>query len=284
MKLGQKLAIIYIKAKLHILALASPRKAAREAFRIFCTPRKQGVKKYPPVFEAGQRLSFRLDGHTIRGYKWAPEGGGIPVKRILILHGFDSSIRKFDHFIEAFRSKGYEVFGFDAPAHGFSSGNQINLPLYSAMIDKIAATFGPFQGFLAHSFGGAALALSLEHIPHSPETRVALVAPATETTTSIDKFCQFLELSQEVRLEFYRFIEKKAGHPAAYYSIRRSLLAIHAAILWVHDQDDDITPLKDVLLVKEDHPPSVRFLFTRGLGHRKIYRDPEIVKELVDYL
>ena len=71
---------------------------------------------------------------------------------------------------------------FDAPAHGYSDGKMVNAVIYSMMIREIASIYGMPDGFIAHSFGGIALSLALENLPHSIDTRVVLIAPATETT------------------------------------------------------------------------------------------------------
>jgi pimeloyl-ACP methyl ester carboxylesterase len=59
---------------------------------------------------------------------------------------------------------------------------------------------------------------------------------------------------------------------------------ISASVLWIHDEEDDITPLADALQVKKEHFPNIRFIITKGLGHKKIYRDITVKKEIVDFL
>ena len=59
---------------------------------------------------------------------------------------------------------------------------------------------------------------------------------------------------------------------------------IRASVLWIHDEDDDITPWADALKVKEDDHPNIKFVITKGLGHRKIYRDETVIKETVKFL
>src|SRR5450432_2600826 len=150
MKLAQKLAIKYVKAKLHMIALVSKKKAAKKALKLFSTPMRRAKVKTSAIFGKGEKLSFKLEGHTIRGHQWLPRT--VPLKKILILHGFESSSKKFSSYISAFIKKGYEVIAFDAPAHGESGGKEINLPLYVKMIDEVYKRFGPIQSFMAHSF------------------------------------------------------------------------------------------------------------------------------------
>jgi hypothetical protein len=55
-------------------------------------------------------------------------------------------------------------------------------------------------------------------------------------------------------------------------------------VLWIHDEDDKITPIKDVIKVKEDGHSHIQFIFTNGLGHQKIYRDHTVKKAILDFL
>jgi pimeloyl-ACP methyl ester carboxylesterase len=59
---------------------------------------------------------------------------------------------------------------------------------------------------------------------------------------------------------------------------------IKAKILWMHDEDDLVTPLHDALKVKEENFPNVQFIITKGLGHSRIYRDAEVGRTIVDFL
>ncbi len=160
---------------------------------------------------------------------------------MLILHGFESSVKNFDAYVAGLVEKNYEVIAFDAPAHGVSGGKEITLPLYIEMISAIHFMFGPIQSFMAHSFGGLALAHFMEKIPNA-DCKMALIAPATETKTAIDTFFRFLQLGESVRTEFEKIIEAKSGVASAWFSIPRALENIKAGVLWVHDKNDDVTP------------------------------------------
>lgn len=282
MKLNQKLAIRYVSAQLNILSLVSTHKAAVKAFKVFCTPPERSRKKGPAFFEKGEALSFRQDNHTIRGHRWMPAGQ--PVKKILIAHGFQSSSRNFDVYITPLLEKGYEVIAFDAPAHGQSGGRRIVLPDYARMLRTVDQNYGPFHSFMGHSLGGLALALFLENAPHSAFTRLVLVAPVVEITTGLMAFGHLLHLPEPVLKEMDEYVQEISGHPFAWYSLRRALHHIQAGIFYIQDEDDRITPLRDARLVQQDGHPNIRFFFTRGLGHRKIYKDGEILSQAVEFL
>lgn len=282
LKINQKLALRYVRARLNILSLVSPRKAAVKAFRFFCTPQQRVTKKGSAMFERGERLSFRLDKHNIRGHRWLPEGQ--PEKRVLIVHGWESASRNFEGYVGPLLKKGYEVLAFDAPAHGRSGGRHTTLPDYVNMLRAVNQNFGQFDSYMGHSLGGLALALLLENTPHHPDTRLVLVAPAVETTTAVAAFSKLLRLPAEVTAAIDDYVQEISGHPFSWYSLRRALHHIHAGILYLQDEEDRVTPASEADLVRQDGHHNIRYVFTKGLGHRKIYKDAESVQMIVDFL
>ena len=280
MKLSQRLAIGYVRTKFKLLSAVSKKKAAEKAFDLFCTPQRRNIKPLPKIFEQAEKLHFKLNGHMVNGWRW-----NHPAERkVLVLHGYESSVTNFDRYIRPLIKKGYEVLAFDAPAHGRSGGKKINAPLYKRMIQEIHKKYGPVQSYMAHSFGGLAVSLALEEISHAADYRLALIAPATETTTAIDSFFTFLKLEPAVRTEFEKVIIKAGGVSSDWYSIKRAMKHIKAKVLWLQDEDDEVTPMSDVLKVKAENYSNIEFVFTKGLGHRRIYRDNKVTKSIVDFL
>lgn len=284
MKFSQHLALGYIRAKFKLLAAISKKKAAEKAFELFCTPQRRNLKQPPKIFEQAEKVQLKVEGITVKGWHWHPETAAIPQRKALIIHGFESSAINFDRYVRPLLRKGYEVLAVDAPAHGRSGGSKINAPLYKKTIQAINKQFGPIQSFMAHSFGGLAVCLALEEISHTPDYRLVLIAPATETSTAIETFFSFLKLDPAIRPEFDKVIIKKGGVSPAWYSIRRAMKHIKAKVLWIHDEDDDTTPLSDALKVKDENHTNIQFVITKGLGHRRIYRDNKVTKQIVEFL
>ena len=280
MKLTQRLALSYIRTKFKVLSSISKKKAAEKAFELFCTPQRRNRKPPPKIFDQAEKLHFKIDGIEVHGWRW-----NHPAERkALILHGFESSVTNFDRYIKPLMKKGYEVLAFDAPAHGRSEGKQINAPLYKRTILEIYKRYGPIHSFMAHSFGGLAVCLALEEISHIADHRLVLIAPATETTSAIDSFFKFLQLAPSIRPEFEKLIVEKGGVDPAWYSISRAMKHIRAKVLWIHDEEDETTPVRDVLKVRSENYINIEFVITKGLGHRRIYRDNKVAKLVIDFL
>ena len=280
MTAAQRIALTYIRTKFKFLSLLSKKKAARSAFRLFCTPQKRVHKKLPPVFEKAIPLQFSFAGNAITGWQW----NAGQEQKALIIHGFESSVTNFDRFVQPLVDKGYEVLAFDAPAHGRSSGHTITAPLYRDMIREIHARFGPVQHYLAHSFGGLAVSLALEEISHTSSYRLVLVAPATETERAISNFFSILKLDTAVRREFEKVIIQAGGVSSGWYSIKRAMQHIRAQVCWFQDEDDEVTPMADVKAVEAENYPNIQFVYTKGLGHSRIYRDNNVTKAILDFL
>lgn len=280
MGLPKRLVLKYVRTKFKLLSSISKRKAAEKAFELFCTPQLRTKKELPPVFKKSEKIEFSFQGNMIRGYRWTNDTG----KKALILHGFESSVVNFDRYISGLIKKGYEVLAFDAPAHGKSTGKTINAVIYKELVLQIWSQFGPIDSFVAHSFGGLALCLALEQIPHSHSTKIVLIAPAAETTTAINHFFNLLRLDNSIRKEFDAVIKKQGGEWPQWFSISRVAPKLQGQVLFLQDKDDYMTPLSDVTPIMDKNYPNFQFVISEGLGHRRIYRDQQSLKQIMEFL
>lgn len=280
MRIAKRLAIRYIRTKMKLLSAMSKRKAAEKAFELFTTPPTREKKQPPPVFHKAESLRFPFQQFSIQGYRWQhPQD-----KKVLILHGFESSVVNFDRYIPPLLKKGFEVLAFDAPAHGRSTGKRIHAVDYKNFILHILDQYGPVKNFITHSFGGLALSLVLDEIPHDESWKAVLIAPATESTTAMNQFFQFLKLDDEVKHEFKHLIEETNGKPLSWYSVARAADNIKAEVLFLQDKQDLQTPLEDVLPIMEKNYPNFRFVISDGLGHRRIYKEADSIETIMQFL
>jgi len=280
MTVRQRLALMYVRTKFGLLSALSKRKAAASALDFFRTPQTRNTKLPSQIFDKAERLHFDIDGVTVHGYSWNHN----VLKKVLIIHGFESSIVNFDHFVFPLMDKGYGVLAFDAPGHGRSGGTTITAPLFAKMITMVCEKYGPVQSFMAHSFGGLTLSIALENMEHNETFKVVFIAPLTELKTAAVNFFHLINVDEKVQQRFDELITDMGGHPLEWYSVRRAIKNIRAQVLWLHDEDDDQTPIVDALKVKRDNLGNVKFVITKGLGHSRIYTDKKIVQEIIDFL
>lgn len=280
MKIRQRLAFAYIRAKFGLLSVLSPSLAARNAFKLFCTATDRDVKELPDIFRQAEELNLQFETFRIRGYRWNRGAS----RKVMILHGFQSSAINFEGYVQPLIDKGFEVLAFDGPAHGRSSGKYVNAFQYRDFIKQIHENLGPMHAFIGHSLGGLSLSLALAELEHDEKLRVAIIAPATETRTAINHFCRQFNLKPDVKKLFEDIIVTKGGRSIEAISVTESMKKIKASVLWIHDEDDRVTPLSDAASIRNAAYPNVRFEVTKGLGHSRIYRDGNVVEKVVRFV
>ena len=124
-----------------LLSLISKKKAAASALDLFRTPQTRNTRLPSHIFDKAEKLQFDIEGITVHGYSWNHN----VLKKILIIHGFESSIVNFDHFVFPLMDKGYGVLAFDGPGHGRSGGTAITAPLFANMITMIVKNMDRFN-------------------------------------------------------------------------------------------------------------------------------------------
>jgi pimeloyl-ACP methyl ester carboxylesterase len=280
MTLIQNLGLKFIRTKFALISRISKKEAAKKAFELFITPQSRVKIILPPLFQKAERLHFSLEGEAIHGFRFNHPSQ----KKVIILHGFESSTVNFDKYINPLINKGYEVLAFDAPAHGVSGGKRINAVDYKNFILHILKTYGPVTSFITHSYGGLALSLALEELPHDENWKVVFMAPATESTTAMNNFFGHLKLDSDVRKEFDLLITQTNNKPPEWYSIARVAATIKAKVLFLQDKNDTLTPLSDVAPIMAKGYPNFTFVISEGLGHSRIYRDPGTINSVINFL
>jgi len=280
-----------MRAQLNILSLVSLRKSAEKAFRFFVTPRKRRKGKQPPIFETGEPLFFRQNGRLVRGHRWQPYSDALRAsaetqapKKVLIVHGFESASRVFGNYVAALLKKGYEVVAFDAPGHGLSGGKRLFVSDYVQVLSAVEQNYGPFHSWLGHSLGGLALALSLEDTSLDGECRLVLIAPTPGMEQAFGEWARELRLPAQFGHEVDEYVREISGHPLAWYSLRRVIGSLTMPILYVQDEGDSVVPPEEARLIQGDRHANIRFLLTTGLGHKKVYKDQDVLEQIVEFL
>ncbi|MGI8637214.1 MAG: alpha/beta hydrolase, partial [Segetibacter sp.] len=279
----QTIFLAYYIAKFKTLELISTASAAKSAFNLFCTPySSRKTYEVPEAFTEAEKLSFSFQQHNIHGFNWKPK---VPNgHKVLICHGFDSLSYRFERYIYPLLHQGFEIYAFDAPGHGLSSGKTINALLYRDMILEVINNYGAFSGLIAHSFAGIAVTLAIEEMKKSLPKRLVLIAPATETTRSINDFCRHLRISATLRREMEKLIVEVGGQPPSWYSVARIIQSISIPTLWLHDKKDRMTPYEDMKHLTELDLLHVEFEITEGLLGHSLYRDDMVANRIIGFL
>jgi pimeloyl-ACP methyl ester carboxylesterase len=273
-----------LQTGMRLLGSLSPVHAAKLMHRLwFSAPRSTPRPAEQATLDSGTRLSFDVQGRNVTAWAWGDEG-----PTVLLLHGWGGYAGQMHLFIEPLRMAGFRVVAFDAPAHGASApgkhgGRTVTFFEFADALDIVAAGESSVAGIIAHSGGCTAIALALRAGWQAPATLV-FVSPFAQPSASVDGFAHAIGANARVVAEFSAGVEQWLGHPWSYLDIA-TLDDAHKQhrLLVVHDEEDREVPLSQARAVADSWPSS-QLMVTRGLGHRRLLRDPAVIERVLAFL
>ncbi len=134
---------------------------------------------------------------------------------------------------------------------------------------------------IGHSLGAAAVTAWLNETRR--DMRVVLVAPPTSVERYSGYFARKLGIPERVRRAMQERIEKRLGYRWESFELPQGIARVGAQALIVHDADDrDVSIASGLALARAWS--GAGFVGTKGLGHRRILRDPSVVADAVDFM
>lgn len=251
----------------------APRRTADRAARLFATPfasSRARARAVPPD-PSMRRETLALNGESIATYVW---GDPATQPYVLLVHGWSSFGLRFAPWIEQLRALGYAVVAFDQPGHGLSSGHYCTLPEFADTVRAVGRHYGDAELAIAHSLGGAALALAQGEAWRA--RKLVLVAPAADMDAATTRYFRFVRLGEHLRRPFYGWLVKRTGLNVDDLQMHRHVPALGQPGLIVHDLDDADVPWEEGERYAR-HWPGARLLTTQGLGHHRVLDAPEVI-------
>ncbi len=255
-----------------------PAVAHRYFIKVFFTPLHYGIPEKERKAETfAEKFSIEVAGKTIQCYTW---GKGKPV---LLVHGWAGRTTQFRRFVKPLTAAGFQVVGFDGPAHGNSSGTRTSIAEFEETIKTIYRKVGEPIAIIAHSFGGGAVLLAAMN--GLKINKLINIASPTIGDEIINTFLKAINGSQATKGFFKKFIEKEYGKSFDEFTCMHFIRHLPTAInlLLVHDQND-----KEVKLIHAEALikvyPSARLIKTKGLGHTRILKDNDVIQQVVTFI
>jgi pimeloyl-ACP methyl ester carboxylesterase len=258
---------------------------------MFRTRRRRVAARERALFD--ESVPFAVSGGfgTVRGARWGNAG---PV--VMLVHGWNGDSAQLGAFAEPLLAAGFQVVAFDAPGHGTSSGGRSSIVAFADAFDAVVAVVtrgAPLRGVVAHSFGGASVAFALSrrqegvadgaHDDGLAGTRLVFIATPIDIHDFSRPFAAVLGLGEVTRKHLDAFIEQRLRRPLSELDALRIASGMRAPLLVIHDEDDRAVPVSAGRKLA-DAWPEARLRITRGLGHGRILRDPEMVRHAVEFI
>jgi pimeloyl-ACP methyl ester carboxylesterase len=263
----------FLKSGLDLTARLSPSWAAGLAARLFMTPRrhKRPVREVA-LLERAQALPPDESGLAI--WRW---GSG---PAVILAHGWEGRGAQLGAFVDPLVSAGFSVIAYDAPAHGASPGRTASLIDFRDALRQVAHRVGQVHAVIAHSFGAPATQMALDK--DISAQCVVFIAPPSRFD-GFEKFVDVFQLSEDVKDKMQRRLEESVGVRFADLDPISVAHRMITPLLVVHDSDDQEVSIDSGVAIASAWP-GASLRETRGLGHRRILRDPTVVRTVVDFI
>ena len=244
-----------------MLALIHPKKAAREAFYLFCYPLRTPLSDYQLNFlTEAKHETFQVGKDTIQAYRW---GNG--ERKVLLLHGWRSHAFRWKRYIEAL-AEHHTVYALDAPGHGLSSGKYLNLPYYSEVIEHYISKLGGVDTVVGHSLGGFASLYTLYRSPSVAVKKLVVMGAPGRADDFVGFFRSLLGLSDRTIELMLGYFEKKFNKGPEYFSSSAFAEALSLPGLIIHDVEDVEAPVQHAHALSKVWKEA-ELVITHGLGH-----------------
>lgn len=220
-----------------------------------------------------RRGAFEVGGRLLPTWSW---GSG---PAVLLVHGWQGRGSQMGAFAAPLADAGFRAVAWDAPGHGANPGRLSSLPEMTEAVLAAARSAGPVAGVVAHSVGAAAVSGAMTR--GLAVDAAVFLAPPADPGRFLELAGAWLGLPPPIAERARHRIERR-------FTVRMADLApvaqaprMSAPLLVVHDRDDGEVPWEDGSRLASAWP-GARLLTTRGLGHRRVLRDPAVVAEAVE--
>lgn len=262
-----------------VLCRLAPGMAARLAYRQLATPPRAALGPWHAAVRAQTRTRRLPCGvGELAVYEW---GQG---PAVLLVHGWGANATHMGRMVLPLVLAGFRVVAFDAPAHGRSSGQRTDMVEFANAVATVARQVGPLHAVIGHSFG-AAMALYAARDWGVDTARLVLISSFKHCSWFVDMFAQHVGLTPEVHGRVRDMFVLRYGGRLDWTRMSVVEMARQARLpaLLIHDEADGEIPFEHGLAIAAALQQP-QFEATRGLGHHRVVRHPEVIRRVVAFV
>lgn len=245
----------------NLVALFNSQKAAKMAFDVFCTIRKGRVRPEQKDFLDSAKFTVEevMEQH-IQTYRWPGKK-----ERVLLLHGWESNTHRWRNLIKKLREHDFDILAFDAPAHGYSTGEMLHVPLYAHSLRHMLEKFNP-RLVVAHSMGGMTILYDHFVNPESSVEKIVTVGSPCEFEGFMHHYQRLLKFNNNVWKAMDKRLKIWFDFHFHEFSSARFVANNTKKGLLFHDKLDQQVAYTESVKVHENWKGS-KLVLTEGLGH-----------------
>lgn len=218
---------------------------------------------------------------AVMTYYWQNTNADAPL--IMLVHGWTGRASQMGAFAQPLLKAGFSVLAFDNHAHAQTAGTNTTIFIQSEVQRKVNDIFGPAYAVVAHSFGGMVTPYSIRE--GMQIEKIVCISPPARFYYLMERFSQSLHLPEKVQQNMIQRFKKEYGDEVTDH-ISANVISKqlgHIPALIIHDEDDIDVPISEGELLHQSWPNS-KMIRTKGLGHRRILYDEQVIENTVNFL
>jgi len=200
---------------------------------------------------------------------------------VLLAHGWESRRSHWAAFIPALVESGHRVVAIDAPAHGDSPGERVNVLQYGKGLVEVGNEIGPLAGIIGHSFGAGAISVAL--FKGLVVKGAVLISGPSNLPLIIERWGRGQGIPESDLPGFLDLVAGEVGVAMENLDLAKLAPHLKAPALIIHDRGDEDVPLEEGIRMAKGWP-GARQLITHRYGHRRILIAKEVVREAVEFI
>ncbi|MEX2162104.1 MAG: alpha/beta hydrolase [Anaerolineales bacterium] len=248
-------------------------------------PRVPISKKERAVLAAAENFVVPFRGQVPPGGDFAlpvTAWGAAGDPLVLLVHGWGGHRAQLAAFTKPLVAAGLRAVSFDAPAHGDLPGTHSNGYQLAEAMRAVVGKVGRPRAIIAHSLGTMAVTVALQD--WLKVEKLIFFGPMRRLSDTLEPFLKLNDLPAEMAPELKRITEARFDADVwERTALDLALPKFDIPALIFHDREDGTTPYISGVGVARAWR-SAKLVTTRGLGHRGALKDPDVIKQVVDFI
>ena len=217
---------------------------------------------------------------------------------ILCAHGWEGRGTNFYKFISKLIQKGFRVLTLDHPMHGNTPGTESGCHVFGFSLNCVLNYIQEPTILLVHSLSNQAVCMNYHISDEIIRNKIkgyvgiSVIDKLTDCITNFGKMAGLDDYSTNIFLEKN---SEKLGIDFSFLILSETIKHFNYPCLIIHDENDKEVPIESAINTSKNIQEKFKtykigdsefncFYKTSGLGHRRIIRDDNVVKVVVDFV